>query len=154
MFTVRTHAERDPARAALIYGSEDAFFDVFWACHRAGLYPTPVNWHLQRDKLRYIVENCDAKVFLAHARFAEVAHASVDGVESVAVSASVGGEIPGFRALEDALSGAPTDAALGEELEGSVMLYSSGTTGGPRVCVSLCAGCPPAIRRRSSPPWA
>jgi long-chain acyl-CoA synthetase len=170
MFTVRTHAERDPDRAAVIYGNgdsiesygaleersrrlvhvfrswglepgdcvavllgnDDAFFDVFWACHRAGLYLTPVNWHLQRDELRYIVENCDSKVFLAHSRFAEVAHASVEGVERVAVSASLGGEIPGFRSLEDALSGAPRDAPLGEELEGSVMLYSSGTTGRPK----------------------
>ncbi len=117
---------------AVLLGNDDSFFDVFWACHRAGLYLTPVNWHLQRDELRYIVENCDAKVFLAHARFAEVALASVTGVERVAVSASVGGEIPGFRRLEDALSDAPADAPLGEELEGSVMLYSSGTTGRPK----------------------
>lgn len=117
---------------AVLLGNDDSFFDVFWGCHRAGLYLTPVNWHLQRDELRYIVENCDAKVFLAHARFAEVALASVSGVERVAVSASVGGEIPGFLPLEDALSDAPSDAPLGEELEGSVMLYSSGTTGRPK----------------------
>ena len=50
----------------------------------------------------------------------------------VAVSASIGGGIPGFRSLEDALAGAPADEPLGEELEGSVMLYSSGTTGRPK----------------------
>ncbi len=117
---------------AALLGNDDVFFDVFWACHRAGLYLTPVNWHLQRDELRYIVENCDAKAFLAHSRFAEIAQASAFGIARLEISASVGDEIPGFRALEDALSRAPADEPLGEELEGSVMLYSSGTTGRPK----------------------
>lgn len=117
---------------AVLLGNDDVFFDVFWACHRAGLYFTPVNWHLQRDEVQYIVENCDAKAFLAHARFADVATAVARGVPRLVVSASVGGAIPGFRALEDEVAGAPADAALGEELEGSVMLYSSGTTGRPK----------------------
>ena len=170
MFTVRSHAEKDPDRTAVVYGNgetresygeleersrrlvhvfrswglepgdcvavllgnDDSFFDVFWACHRFGLYLTPVNWHLQRDELRYIVENCDARVFLAHARFSEVAQASAEGNGRLAVAASLGGEIPCFRALEDALASAPRDAPLDEELEGSVMLYSSGTTGRPK----------------------
>src|SRR5690606_33376808 len=40
--------------------------------------------------------------------------------------------VPGFRSLEEELSAVPADAALDEELEGSVMLYSSGTTGRPK----------------------
>jgi acyl-coenzyme A synthetase/AMP-(fatty) acid ligase len=117
--------------AALI-GNDDLFFDLFWACHRAGLYFTPVNWHLQRDEVQYIVENCDAKAFIAQVRFAEIASTVPAAVPRVAVSASVGGAIPGFRSLEDAIAGAPGDEPLAEELEGSVMLYSSGTTGRPK----------------------
>jgi acyl-coenzyme A synthetase/AMP-(fatty) acid ligase len=117
---------------AVLIGNDDVFYDVFWACHRIGLYFTPVNWHLQRDEVEYIVENCDAKAFLAHARFAEVAEAAARAVPRLAVAASVGGAIPGFRSLEDALASAPKDEPLGEELEGSVMLYSSGTTGRPK----------------------
>ena len=45
---------------AVLGGNDDWFFDLFWACHRTGLYFTPVNWHLQRDEVQYIVENCDA----------------------------------------------------------------------------------------------
>jgi len=117
---------------AVLIGNDDVFYDVFWACHRAGLYFTPVNWHLQRDEAEYIVENCDAKVFLAHARFAEIAAGVAPAVPRLAVAASVGGAIPGFRALEEALADAPQEEPLGEELEGSVMLYSSGTTGRPK----------------------
>jgi long-chain acyl-CoA synthetase len=117
--------------AALI-GNDDYFFDLFWACHRAGLYITPVNWHLQRDEIEYIVDNCDAKAFIAHARWAEVAQSVAAASPKLAVCASVGGEIPGFRSLEDALSGVPADEPLANQLEGSVMLYSSGTTGRPK----------------------
>jgi acyl-coenzyme A synthetase/AMP-(fatty) acid ligase len=91
-----------------------------------------VNWHLQRDEVEYVVENCDAKAFLAHARFADVAATIPPRVPRLAVSASVGGAIPGFVSLEDAVASAPSDEPLGEELEGSVMLYSSGTTGRPK----------------------
>jgi len=170
VFTVKTYADADPDRTAVIYGAgetresygeleqrsrqlarlfqtwglepgdclaallgnDDSFFDVFWACHRAGLYFTPVNWHLQRDELQYIIENCDAKVLLAHSRFAESAAAVACRIPGLSVSASVGGEIPGFRSLEDALSAISVDVQLGEELEGSIMLYSSGTTGRPK----------------------
>jgi acyl-coenzyme A synthetase/AMP-(fatty) acid ligase len=117
---------------AVLIGNDNLFFDVFWACHRMGLYFTPVNWHLQRDEVEYIVENCDAKAFVAHERFADVAGAVPGKVPRVSVSASVGGAIPGFRSLEDEIAGAPADAPLGEEFEGSVMLYSSGTTGRPK----------------------
>jgi len=117
---------------AVLLGNDDVFFDLFWACHRAGLYFTPVNWHLQRDEVEYIVDNCDAKVFIAHANFVGVAAAVPAAVPRLTVSVSVGGAIPGFRSLEDALASAPADAPIGEELEGSVMLYSSGTTGRPK----------------------
>jgi long-chain acyl-CoA synthetase len=169
VFTIATHARKDPDRVAVVYGegerfesygeleersrrlghvfrswglepgdcvavllgNDDVFFDVFWACHRIGLYFTPVNWHLQREEVQYIVENCDARAFVAAERFGELATSVAEAVPTLAVSASLGGELPGFRSLEDALA-ASSDAPLGEELEGSVMLYSSGTTGRPK----------------------
>ncbi|HVH05368.1 MAG TPA: AMP-binding protein, partial [Myxococcota bacterium] len=117
--------------AALI-GNDDVFFDLFWACHRTGLYITPVNWHLQRDEIEYIVDNCDAKAFIAHARWAEVAQAVAAASPKLTSRVSVGGAIPGFASLEDLASGVPADKPLENQLEGSVMLYSSGTTGRPK----------------------
>lgn len=117
---------------AVLLGNDDSFFDVFWACHRAGLYLTPVNWHLQRDEVEYIVDNCDASAFLAHLRFAGIAAEVARAVPRLRVSVSIGGEIPGFRSLEDELARTHADLPLAEELEGSVMLYSSGTTGRPK----------------------
>jgi acyl-coenzyme A synthetase/AMP-(fatty) acid ligase len=118
---------------AVYLANDDEFFDVFWACHRTGLYFTPVNWHLQEDEIQYIVDNCDAKLLIAHARFAEIAARVSKRAPKVTSRISIGGEIEGgFLALDDLLEDVPEDAPLGEELEGSVMLYSSGTTGKPK----------------------
>ena len=117
---------------AAYVANDDVFFDLYWACHRTGLFFTPVNWHLQRDEVAYIVDNSDAKVLVAHARFAEIAAEAARGVPRLVRSLSVGGEIPGFAALEEEVAAAPADLGLDDPLEGSVMLYSSGTTGRPK----------------------
>ena len=96
----------------MFLANDDEFFDLYWACHRTGLYFTPVNWHLQEDEIQYIVDNCDAKLLVAHARFAEIAaRVAPRAPEARRRASSIGGEIPGFRALEDALSSVPPDAA-------------------------------------------
>ncbi len=117
--------------AALI-ANDDEFYDLFWACHRAGLYFTPVNWHLQEDEVRYIVDNCDARAFVAHARFADVASTVASKVDRLVATLSIGSAIEGFDPLDERLAEIPADARLDEELEGFTMLYSSGTTGRPK----------------------
>ena len=117
--------------AALI-GNDDDFFDIFWAAHRLGIYFTPVNWHLQEDEIHYIVDNCDAKVLIANAKFGEVAARVAKRVPRLVACISTEGEIEGFRRLEEVLADAPEDAPLEKQLEGSIMLYSSGTTGRPK----------------------
>src|SRR5579862_6667260 len=35
-----------------------AYFEVVWGCLRAGLYVTPINWHLAPAEAGYIVADC------------------------------------------------------------------------------------------------
>jgi len=116
---------------AALVGNDDQFFDIFWACHRNGLYFTPVNWHLQRDEVEYIVDNSDAKAFFAHVHFAEFAARIARESPRLVANLSVAGPIDGFTPLADAMA-ASGDRPLDNELEGSLMLYSSGTTGRPK----------------------
>jgi acyl-coenzyme A synthetase/AMP-(fatty) acid ligase len=117
---------------AVYLANDDLFFDVYWACHRTGLYFTPVNWHLQEDEIQYIVDNCDAQALVAHARFADVAARVAKRSPKLRSLISIGGDIPGFTPLEELAARVPVDKPLDDELEGSVMLYSSGTTGKPK----------------------
>jgi long-chain acyl-CoA synthetase len=119
------------AIAALISNDND-FFDIFWAAHRLGLYFTPVNWHLQEDEVHYIVDNCDAKVLFANAQFAEIATRVAARLPRLSKKISTEGEIEGYQRLEDFVGDAPEDAPLENQLEGTIMLYSSGTTGRPK----------------------
>jgi long-chain acyl-CoA synthetase len=58
---------------ALLCSNRPEFAVAYAAALRAGLRLTCINWHLQRDEIAYIVENCEARALLADARFAEVA---------------------------------------------------------------------------------
>ncbi len=91
---------------------------------------TPMSWRWSADDARYVMENCEAELFVAHARFAEVAvHAAAHLPEERRLA--VGGPIAGFRDYHEVVDGC-SDAELAEPLAGDTMLYTSGTTGRPK----------------------
>ena len=115
---------------AVMLANEELFFDAYWAAMRMGIYFIPVNWHLQEAEIAYVVDNCDAKVFIASADWANTVKGAQIPEHLARLAAH--GEIPGFRRIEDLLAEAPEDADLPDQLEGQTMLYSSGTTGFPK----------------------
>jgi acyl-CoA synthetase (AMP-forming)/AMP-acid ligase II len=117
---------------ALLMANEDPFYDVYWAAMRSGLYFTPLNWHLQLDEVRYIVDNCDAKVLLVSDRFAKIATAIASEIPKVQTRICYGDGIDGFRRFDELIADIPEDAPLDDQMEGAAMLYSSGTTGYPK----------------------
>ncbi len=119
--------------AAILDNTDPCYMDLFWACHRVGLYFTPVNWHLQEDEIQYIVDNSDADALVVSPRFAEAATRVARRCPKAQVRIVTAGAAPaGFETLEDALAEIPADAPLAEQREGTIMVYSSGTTGRPK----------------------
>jgi long-chain acyl-CoA synthetase len=102
-------------------------------CYRAvscsGKTWTPISCQLPVDDVRYILEDSGAEIFIAHARFRDLAIAAVTGIPAQQCF-SVGGEIEGFQPLEAYLQ--LPDSILEAPLAGSVMMYTSGTTGRPK----------------------
>src|SRR5439155_1124230 len=43
---------------AVLLENHPRYFEVFWGAQRAGLYTTPINWHLKPEEAGYIVEDC------------------------------------------------------------------------------------------------
>lgn len=116
---------------ALMVSNRPEFAAVVAATQRSGLRVTPVNWHLTADEVAYIVADCQARVFVADARFADVAAAAATQVPAATVRLAVGGDIAGFEPYEAAVAGHDgTD--IHDPVLGRSMLYTSGTTGRPK----------------------
>jgi len=114
---------------AIMMENHPAFFTLCWAAQRAGLYYTAISYRLQEEEVAYIVEDCEAKVFIT-------THAQRDLAGRLAGRLNVhrfmlDGTIEGFGSWEDAVAAQPA-APIADETEGADMLYSSGTTGRPK----------------------
>jgi long-chain acyl-CoA synthetase len=113
---------------ALMCTNRPEFVEVLLAAQRAGLRLTPINWHLTGEEAGYIVDNCEAKAFVAAASLGDAASAGGGGG---LVRLAVGGSLPGFESYEEAIA-AHDGSDIDDPVLGTQMLYTSGTTGRPK----------------------
>jgi fatty-acyl-CoA synthase len=125
------HGLRKGDHIALLTDNRPEAFEVYWAAARSGLYVTAVNWHLSPDEVTYIVNDCEAQVFIVAASRAETARRVLDTTPAVRIRLSFGGPVEGHLSYEDELRDVSPEP-LPEQPRGTDMLYSSGTTGRPK----------------------
>ncbi len=116
---------------ALLCSNRPEFVEVVLATHRTGLRLTTVNWHLTGEEAGYVVDDCEAKAFVAEARFADAAREAAAAAPLAAARLAVGGGIDGFDEY-GALTAVESGENLPDPVLGSQMLYTSGTTGRPK----------------------
>ncbi|HET6505126.1 MAG TPA: acyl-CoA synthetase [Amycolatopsis sp.] len=105
-------------------------FEVYWAAMRSGLYYTAVNHHLSVDEAGYILRDAGVKALVVSAGKAELG-AAVRNATDVAAALAYGGPVDGYDDYTAVLAAASTEP-LPDQPRGSMMLYSSGTTGRPK----------------------
>ncbi len=106
-------------------------FELYVACLQAGWYLVPINHHLIAPEVAYILKDSNAKIFVAHERFTDVA---LDAAEDAELPSSVCfgvGDIVGFTSYATARDSQPTTDPE-DRTVGDVMNYTSGTTGNPK----------------------
>jgi len=128
---LRARGLRTGDRVAVLLVNRPAWYEVVWGALRAGLYVTPVNFHLTAGEAGYIVADCGARALVADAGLAGTVAAMGADLGGVGTRLAVGGELPGFEPYAEAVAAMPAEP-IGDESEGSWMLYSSGTTGRPK----------------------
>ncbi len=116
---------------AILMENHPRYYDAFWGAQRAGLYTTPINWHLKSEEAGYIIEDCGAVALVTSSHLAELAAELEPHLGNVRLRLMVDGTIDGYDSYEDAIASQPAEA-LDHEVEGSWMFYSSGTTGRPK----------------------
>ncbi|MGW6459399.1 acyl-CoA synthetase [Streptomyces sp. NPDC055078] len=108
------------------------FGEIWWAAMRSGLYFTPVNWHLTASEIRFIVQDCGAKVLFFHQDHAEAAAGATEGLGIHRICVTAGSDrVPGTLSYEEVVAGLPA-TPIAREYAGAPMFYSSGTTGKPK----------------------
>jgi long-chain acyl-CoA synthetase len=109
---------------ALCCRNRPEFVEVLLAAMRLGLRLTPINVHLTAPELRYIVRDCGARWFVAERELGAPGLAD-DGVEEIVID---GDGDTGYAQVLATSSAAD----LPEPRAGTLMLYTSGTTGRPK----------------------
>jgi acyl-CoA synthetase (AMP-forming)/AMP-acid ligase II len=136
---LRDFALRTGDHIAFLLENRPAFFEVFWAAQRAGLYVTPISTRLTAGEIEYILIDSGAKLFITSAAMTEtVAKLSLPPTLRCLMLDDV---MPGFESYERIVArhpGTPTDDPAG----GVSMLYSSGTTGQPKGVKRALPGAP------------
>jgi long-chain acyl-CoA synthetase len=112
---------------AFMIENDPLYYHLIWGAHRTGVHYVCMSTRLTADESNYILSNSGAQLLVVSASLATQA-AELD---TTAEKFSLGGEIPGFASLEDAVATMPAGRIEGE-VGGSGMLYSSGTTGRPK----------------------
>lgn len=116
---------------ALLLSNEAAYTEVFLATQQIGLYMTPINYHLTGPEVAYILDNCEAKVFVVGEQYAEAAIKAVEENKFDKSHCFAVGEVQGFRPYSELYEGA-SKALPQDRTSGQLMLYTSGTTGRPK----------------------
>ncbi len=128
---------------AILMRNDIAFLEATYGAAMLGAYAVPVNWHLKADEVRYILDDCEAKVLVGHEDLlAPLAGHLPDGlaVFSVPVPPEVAAHFPPPTAAELPAGARDLDLWLAGEApyEGAArpapmsMIYTSGTTGKPK----------------------
>ena len=114
---------------ALVCGNIPQFIETHLACQRGGLRLTPINWHLAPHEASYILNDCEAKAWIVQGEFLDLTKPAPTDLVRTRLTTGVarGGFESYARAIEAQDSADPSDPVIG-----TVMLYTSGTTGKPK----------------------
>jgi long-chain acyl-CoA synthetase len=116
---------------ALFMENHPRFFEICWAAQRSGLIYTAVSSRLTAPEVEYIVRDCGARVLIGSHAHRDIAAKLTESLADLDGLYMVGGTTEGWASWEDATASA-SPLPLAQELEGTDMLYSSGTTGRPK----------------------
>jgi long-chain acyl-CoA synthetase len=120
---------------AMALGNRSEVFEILLACLHSGLRVVPVNWHLTATEIGHLLADSAADAVVVDARRAPAVSAALDGNRCRVRLVTGGVDELDFTAVEPLLATCATDEPDGQ-VSGSIVLYTSGTTGRPKGVVN------------------
>ena len=118
---------------AILMENNEHIHAVMWAARRSGLYYVPINTHLTAAEAAYIIDNSNARGIIGSAALrgtcAGLAEHLPNGLPDLLMIAD--GDLAGWERYPECVADQP-DMPIGDEIEGDLLQYSSGTTGRPK----------------------
>lgn len=121
-------------RVAHIGKNTDFYFELVFACFKAGVVIVPITWRLAPPEVAYIVGDSQARLLFVGPEFIELGRRVAEdspGVEGVIAMEGGAPEWPGFEAWRDAQPDTDPRRECGPD-DVILQLYTSGTTGRPK----------------------
>ena len=115
---------------AIFAENSPRYFEICWAAQRAGLYFVCISSRLTAPEVQYILEDSGTRLLVAGASKGEIAK-EAKALTGLKDTFSIDGHIDGFEPLETRRERFP-ETPIPDEMAGTDMLYSSGTTGRPK----------------------
>jgi len=118
---------------AIFMENNSRYLEACGAGERSGLYFTCVNSYLTAGELAYIVNNSQSRVLITSVAKLDIAREALEQCPKVelCIVADGTGESERIVGLQEATRGLP-GTPIPDEIIGTAMLYSSGTTGRPK----------------------
>ncbi|MFA1547848.1 AMP-binding protein [Actinomadura chokoriensis] len=116
---------------ATVLGNRREFLTVMLAAMQSGLYLVPVSRHLATPEIAYILADSGAKAVVTESGFAGQVARAADEAGLPAAGRVSADPAEGYRSMAGLCAAGSADPP-GKRQMGSVMLYTSGTTGRPK----------------------
>ncbi|MFG2013431.1 AMP-binding protein [Actinomadura geliboluensis] len=116
---------------ATVLGNRREFLTVMLAAMQSGLYLVPVSRHLTAPEIGYILGDSGAKAVITEGEFAAAVSGAADEAGVPAEGRVSADPAAGYRAMAELCAAHSADPPAKRQM-GSVMLYTSGTTGRPK----------------------
>lgn len=115
---------------SILMDNSPRYFDVAWAAQRSGLYYTGISSKLTVEETAYIVKDSNSKVLVVTASLLELANQVIELLPDVKLFV-IGSEEGSTKNYQKACAQFPV-TPIADQVAGTDMLYSSGTTGHPK----------------------
>ncbi|MDT5015371.1 MAG: long-chain acyl-CoA synthetase [Mycobacterium sp.] len=129
----RQHGLREGDTVAVLMENNEHLHAVMWAARRGGMYYTVVNTHLTPSEAAYIIDNSGAKAIIGSQAMRKVCEGLAEhlpsGLPDLLIIAD--DDLAGWQRYPECVADQPS-TPIGDELEGDLLQYSSGTTGRPK----------------------